>query len=378
MRQKVTRRTLLAAAALLCSAGRSTLAAAAQRGRPATVTPLKTLFACRFKIGMAVDPNDLRDEVTRDLVLRHANSVTAENVLKPHIIGAREGVYDFARGDALVAFCRRHAIAVRGHTLVWHQNAPDWFFRGDRSDPVAYRALVRRRLERYVTDVVTHYRGKVYVWDVVNEVASLKDGEVYRDSPWYRALGPDFIEYAFRAARAADPDVLLFINDFGTEEPAKRQRLLTIVKSLLAKGVPLDGVGHQLHMTTPTDPDGVDTALTAVEALGLKNQITELDVSFYKDPQSCYTDAAQCLPSLRRGSQEVGDQLGAQALLYGRLYRIFSRHPSVQAVTTWGAGDNGSWLSTFPTRRLDLPLIFDETGLPKPAYEAIRAASSTA
>jgi hypothetical protein len=205
-----------------------------------TAPALKTVFAPYFRIGAAVvleqiDAATHPDDVA--LLRKHFSSITVANAMKADTIAVAEGQYNFEPADQIVAFAQDNGIEVRAHTLVWHVTSPDWFFAGDRSDPVAYRALVRHRLQTYITDVVTHFKGKVYAWDVVNEVAGTAQGQTYRtDSPWYEAYsvgggnGADYIEDAFRAARAPDPDVKLFINDFLTENPVKRANVLAIVQ----------------------------------------------------------------------------------------------------------------------------------------------------
>ncbi len=335
------------------------------------IPSLKATFASHFLIGAAVEPAQISDQVDAALLRRHYNSVTAENVMKPRTVGTAVGIYNYAPADELVRFAVANAIRVRGHTLVWHKTAPDWFFAGDRSDPQAYRALVRKRLETYITDVVTHFRRKVYAWDVVNEVASDHDGSIYReDSPWFQALGPDYIEYAFRAVRRADPNVALFINDYDTENASKRARLLTIVRDLQRKGVPIDGVGHQLHLKYTENAADVDAALRDVEGLGLINHITELDVSVYADPGSCSgPERAGCMPDY--GKAIPAANLARQATLYGQLFEVFQRHGSVKSVTTWGISDAHTWLKRFPVTRNNLPLLFDEQGAPKPAFRAV-------
>jgi len=337
---------------------------------PSTAPALKTVFAAKFKIGMAIEPTQTTQNPSRDLLIKHASSITAENVMKPATIGPSEGVYDYSQADQLITFAQANGIAVRGHTLVWHQTAPNWFFAGSQADPVAYKALVRLRLETYVTNVVTHFKGKVYAWDVVNEVASDTAGETYRNSAWYQALGPDYIEYAFRAARAADPTVKLYINDYSTEDAAKRTRLIQIVQDLLNKGVPIDGVGHQAHLNTASSVPNLEAALTAVEALNLENHVTELDVSLYTDPGSCYANQTGCAAALTVGSAALTTALRAQAVLYRSLYTMLATHPSVKSVTTWGVADDHTWLKTWPVTRLNLPLLFDEAGLPKSAFWA--------
>jgi endo-1,4-beta-xylanase len=380
-------RTLLASvfrsAALACVAAftfflasvASTAAVGAESSPPrasSTVVPsLKATFNSRFLIGGAIEPAQISNPADAALLRRHFNSITAENLMKPRTIGTEPGVYNFAPADEIVRFAVANAMRVRGHTLLWHKTAPDWFFAGDRTDLQAYRALVRKRLETYVTDVVTHFRRKVYAWDVVNEVASDQDGgSIYRESsPWYQALGPDYIEYAFRAARRADPYVALFINDYDTEESPKRARLLAIVRDLQRKGVPIDGVGHQLHLQYRASSKDVEAALRDVEALGLINHITELDVSVYADPGSCSAERTGCLADY--GKAVPAAVMSQQAALYGQLFEIFTRHASVKSVTTWGISDAHTWLTRFPVSRSNYPLLFDVDRAPKPAFRAV-------
>ena len=342
------------------------------------IPSLKSTFGSRFLIGGAIEAAQIAEPVDAALLRRHFGSITAENVMKPRTIGTAVGVYNYAPADDLVRFAVANAIRVRGHTLVWHKTAPDWFFAGDRTDVPSYRALVRKRLETYVTDVVTHFRRKVYAWDVVNEVASDHEGSIYReDSPWFQALGPDYIEYAFRAARRADPNVQLFINDYDTEEAPKRTRLLAIVRDLQRKGVPIDGVGHQLHMQFRGSARDVETALQDVEALGLINHITELDVSVYADPGSCFASRTGCAPDYGKTVPAV--VLTQQAALYGQLFEVFRRHSSVKSVTTWGISDAHTWLTRFPVTRSNFPLLFDVNRAPKAAFwAAVRGASGGA
>ena len=284
--------------------------------------------------------------------------------MKPDVIGpTAAGTYNYAAGDALVAFCQANGIQLRGHALLWHQTAPAWFFAGNDA------AAIRARLETYIHDVVTHFAGKVYAWDVVNEVASDTPGQTYRDSPWLQALGPSYIEWAFRAARAADPNVKLFYNDYNTELAGKRGNVLAIVDDLLAKQAPIDGVGHQLHINLSTLPKDVDDALMAVEMRGLINHVTELDVSIYADPGACYSSPAACQPDY--GAAVPPALLHQQAVLYRQLFQLFATHAGLESVTVWGISDAQSWLNTFPAKRSNYPLLFDRQRMPKTAFYAV-------
>lgn len=365
------RRLLLSGLALhvlsACGGGGSAGAAPspAPAPAPAEIPALKAHFAAHFKIGMAADPGGYKNAVANPVILKHANSITAENCFKPASLAVSPGVYNWATADELAAFAAANGMVVRGHTLCWHQQTPDWFFTGTAAE-------VRARLETYVHDVVTHFKGKVACWDVVNECTSDDASSAYRNSRWLQILGPDYIEHALRAARSADPDAKLFINDYGTEDPAKLARLMTIVAGLEAKGVPLDGVGHQLHVsTTSPTPANVDNALRSVAGKGLVNHVTELDVSLYNDPGSCFASRTGCAADITGDATLLAAALKAQALQYRALFNVFKQHASLQSVTTWGIADNSTWLSGFPIARGNRPLLFDATGAPKPAARAI-------
>ncbi|MGA9657692.1 MAG: endo-1,4-beta-xylanase [Asticcacaulis sp.] len=333
---------------------------------------LKTYFAPNFKIGFAVEPGLAATEPTHGLLVKHASTLTGENAMKPQPIGVSAGVYDYTRADQLITFAQTNGIAVRGHTLVWHQTSPAWFFAGDKTDMAAYKATVRARLETYITDVVTHFKGKVYAWDVVNEVVSDDASATYRNSQWYQIFGWDYIDYAFKAARAADPDVKLFINDYSTEDAGKRGRLMTVIQGLQARGVPIDGVGHQMHISVnyPSAAQ-VDAALKDVENLGLINHITELDVSIYSNQGSCFSDTSTCQAVIATGTTAYSNAIKAQASKYRELFTVFKAHASVQSVTLWGVADDHTWLDTYPVTRKNYPLLFDTTGHQKPAFWAI-------
>jgi endo-1,4-beta-xylanase len=326
---------------------------------------LKTEFAPYFKFGAAVetsqvDPTSHAADVR--LLKKHFDSITPANAMKADVLSPREGQYNFDPADAVIAFAQANGIAVRAHTLLWYQTAPDWFFAGDRTDP-NYRETVRQRLRQYITDVVTHFKGKLYAWDVVNEVIGDTDTSAYRtQGKWYEAYsaggaaGEDYIEDAFRAARAADPD------------------LMKVLKDLSDKAVPLDGVGHQMHSVMSIDPAAVDTTLTAIEQFNssLINEITELDVSVYIDPLSCYISPPQnCSADYGLNGPSLS-ALSQQAQTYRSLFAVFRKHDaSIDSVTTWGISDAQTWLNYWPIDRTDRPLLFDRNGNPKWAFWAI-------
>jgi endo-1,4-beta-xylanase len=295
---------------------------------------------------------------------------------------------NFAPADVIYNFALNNQIQVRGHTLLWHQTAPSWFFAGDPvNDAVNYRATVRQRLCQYIDAVVRHFP-QVYAWDVVNEVASDTPNAVnpyHTNSPWYTAYaagGGDPTEYvrdAFTCANQArsaigrnSATMKLMLNDYNTELPGKRANIMAIVQSLVNAGVPIDGVGHQFHLQINADVAQVTAALQAVEAINsmLVNHVTELDVSIYADPGECFAQRTipPCLASV--GTTPSQTLLSQQALKYRALFAAFDR-PSVQSVTFWGVADNQTWLNSFPVNRINHPLLFDRQGNPKWAFWAV-------
>lgn len=335
---------------------------------PTTSVNLKDVFETNFDVGAAIgldqiDPN-LPDEA---LLSAHFSSITAENVMKPATMAPSEGVYDFSASDALVDYAALNNMRVRGHALLWHRQTPDYFFNGPPSQ-------VRQRLEDYIFTVVDRYKGQIDSWDVVNEVASDGNGTTapYRDSNWYQAAGgPDYIDWAFNAARAADPDAKLFINDYSTEFADKRGRLLAITRDLLDRGIPVDGVGHQLHLNTTNSAAQVEDAFEDVIALSptLINQVTELDISVYEDPGSCFSDQVGCVGDY--GSTVPPNILRKQAELYRALFTLFTTVNSLDSVTLWGVSDAQSWLNYWPVDRTNYPLLFDRQRDPKPVFQAV-------
>jgi endo-1,4-beta-xylanase len=294
---------------------------------------------------------------------------------------------NFVPADSIVAFAKTHNIKVRGHTLLWHVVTPSWFFAGCAADAAACLPDVRLRLRNYINAVVTHFGPDVYAWDVVNEVVADQPNATnpYRtDSIWYQTylnaknaganVEPyDYIEDAFRYADEArtqlgltSATMKLMINEYGTENAGKRQNLIAILTALRAKSVPLDGVGHQLHLRVDASAADVTAALVAIENLGgLEQQITELDVNIYADPLTCQQSPLNCLPDY--GASPPQSALSQQAELYRQLYNTFKR-PSVTSVTTWGLADNITWLNNPIFGRVNRPLLFDMDRQPKWAF----------
>ncbi|MFC6081888.1 endo-1,4-beta-xylanase [Sphaerisporangium aureirubrum] len=294
------------------------------------------------------------------LLTKHFESVTPGNALKWDATEPTEGQFVFTDPDYLVDYAQQNGLEFRGHTLAWHSQTPDWVFKdGDRaltSSPED-KALLLSRLENHIRTVVGRYKGKIKVWDVVNEVVDENQPDGMRRSPWFQITGYDFIRTAFRVAHEVDPAAKLVINDYNTEFPRKRVALFNLVKKLKAEGVPIHAVGHQLHMNIEQAPTAeVEKTIEYFAALGLDQQITELDISVYTDFVSSYTTVP-------------AEVLALQGYRYKELFDVFRRQASrLSSVTIWGLADDSTWLSTFPITRLNPPLLFDDELQAKPAY----------
>jgi endo-1,4-beta-xylanase len=364
---------------------------------PASAPALKTVLAAKygvvdFPIGAAIEPGSTTSALESPLLVKHFSSLTAENAMKPDTVWPNApgsttlpaASPNFVPADVLYNYAINNGMRLRGHTLLWHQTAPSWFFAGDQSNPANYRIQVQQNLRTYIFAVIQHFP-QVYAWDVVNEVASDTQNAAnpYRtNSPWYQAYsvggmnGADYVADAFTFANQARSSIgrnsatmKLMLNDYNTELPGKRANVMQIVQSLVNAGVPIDGVGHQLHVQLNVDVTQVTAAFQAVEAINssLVNHVTELDVSVYADPGSCFSQRTipPCLADV--GATLPQAQNSQQALTYRALFNAFNR-PSVTSVTLWGLADNHTWLNSFPVNRTNHPLLFDVLGNPKWAF----------
>ena len=323
---------------------------------------LATAYNGRIKIGTAIEPWQL-DKSEGSLIVGQFNSIVAENVMKPSRIQPEEGTFDFAPADRLVEFARQHGMDMRGHTLLWYKRTPEWFWRANDGKP-ATRELVLERLRQHIERVVGRYRGKIYAWDVVNEAIDPAQPSCLRNDQWYRIVRPDYLDFAFRYAHAADPAARLFLNDYSTTDPQKRRCLAQVAGGLLNRRVPIHGIGHQMHISV-YEPDltAIDKTLSTFASMGLENQLTELDMSLYQPHAYFLSHSAGALEAM-------------QAARYQALMELVLAHPDVTAVTWWGASDAHTWLNEHELWwRSDQPLLFDKYQQPKASYWAVMKAA---
>jgi len=278
--------------------------------------------------------------------------VVAENEMKVDAIEPSQNNFNFSNGDKLVNFARQNNMKVRGHTLVWHAQLPGWMnnWSGSRDGLIA-------AMNNHITKTMEHYKGKVAEWDVVNEACD-DSGNGLRRSVWTNKIGNDFIDIAFQTARKADPDALLFYNDYNIEDMgAKSNTAYNMIKSMVERGIPIDGVGFQCHFIngmSTSQLNAIEQNIKRYAALGLQVSITELDIRM-------------------NDSENQNSGFQTQASNYKSLMEIALRNPNVKTFVVWGFTDKFSWIpGTFPgTGR---GLIYDSNLSPKPAYNALKEA----
>lgn len=325
---------------------------------------LKDHFKKYFTMGVAVSPRSLKTDEA-GLILKHFSSITPENAMKMGPIHPKENEYFWRDADSIVAFAEANHLKIRGHNLCWHNQAPRWIFTNAAGDTVSKEILLQR-LKEHITTVVNRYKGKIYAWDVVNEAISDKPGEYLRNSPWYRICGEEFIAKAFEYAHAADPEALLFYNDYNEIDPVKREKIFRLVKSLKDAGVPIHGVGLQGHWAVNEPSEGeLVTTIKTFAALKLKVQVTELDISVYPKEHSARERKAEDV-----NTEFTAEKENAQVEMYKRCFRVFEKYRNVvTGITFWNISDRSSWLDNFPVRgRKDYPLLFDKNLQPKKAF----------
>ena len=366
-----------------CSTARpSTSPAPAPAAGNYSVTTLKDAFAGSFRIGAALNQAQFtgQDQRGAAIVKAQFNTITSENVLKWQLVHPKAGRYDFAAPDKYVEFGERNGMFIVGHTLVWHQQTPRWVFE-DAAGAPASRDTLLARLRDHINTVVGRYRGRVKGWDVVNEAVD-EDGTL-RKTPWLTIIGEDYLVKAFQFAHEADPNAELYYNDYSVENAPKRNGVIALIRKLQAAGVRVAAVGLQGHnkMGWPTAAQQ-DSTIAAIAALGVKVNITELDIDVLpaatRSQGAEVTSSADPAAGLNPYAAGLPDSLQqALARRYADLFRVYLKHRDViSRVTFWGVTDGDSWLNGWPVRgRTSYPLLFDRAGQPKPAFDAvIRAA----
>ena len=335
---------------------------------PVDTTTLKSVAP--FKVGAAIDVSLCQNDIAyRSILVKEHNSITTENALKWPTVHPAESKFDFSGGDYIAAFCVANKKRMHGHCLVWYTANPDWLnqFSGDS---LAWESLFKTHIQT----VVAHYKGKATGWDVVNEAFHDGDGSLRVDdmdatdnfddgSIWARHLGRDYIARAFIYAHEADPDALLFYNDYGQEwGTRKTDSIIAMVSDFKKRGIPISGLGMQMHTDINASADGITVALQKLAATGLSVHISELDIGVNpsNDPSAIFTNAR---------SQQQADKFGFIVHQYRQLVPTAQRY----GITTWNVTDKDSWIVTYLNHK-DWPLLFDNTYQRKAAYYSFRSA----
>lgn len=378
-----------------------------------TPAALKDAFQPHFKIGTCINRGVATgqgfrrsaEQVAADVALVQAqfNHVVAENEMKWSSLHPRPGKdgYDWTAADAFVEFGTKNGMEMAGHTLVWHSQTPNWVFEGTHlppgakepppaaeppanpdgprrgrfgpggfrpfnlDGPRASREELLERMREHIHTVMGRYKGKIKVWDVVNEAISDDGDEVLRKSPWSVIIGPDFVEKAFQFAHEADPDAILRYNDYGLENPKKRAKLITLIKGLLEKKVPVHVIGSQAHVNVGITFEVMDQSLAEMKSLGLPVHITELDVNGAMGGQQGFgADIARNADATDGGLVAEADRKLTAA--YTGIFKAFLKHKdALKLVVFWGPNDANSW------RGRGRPLLFDADSKPKPAFHEV-------
>ncbi len=341
--------------------------------------PLREAAAGRFLVGVALNEGLIRQEDPAAVaqVVRHFDSVTAENAMKWEKIQPELGRFDFALADQLMAFAEQHHLAVIGHTLVWHEQTPAWVFQDEHGQDLSPEQLAER-LRTHIRTVMGRYKGRILGWDVVNEAIG-DDGKLRTDKPWYRILGLDALRIAFRTAHEVDPAAELYYNDYSVWNEPKCSAILALLQQLRSEGIPIHAVGLQEHylLNSPSLSE-IDACFTRFTAAGFPLVVTELDVSLLPRPEGYvgadirtrFAQDPKFNPFPNGLSPEMEAAFHAR---YLGLFRLYKKHSAaLQRVTVWGLSDRSSWLNHWPIPgRTDYPLLFDRQAQPKPVVHAI-------
>ncbi len=333
---------------------------------------LKDAFSSRFLMGVAVSTRqvDGLDSAATLLIRKHFNSVVAEICMKSEVMQPLENRFDFVDADKFVDFGEKNNMFIIGHTLIWHSQAPAWFFTDAEGNDVSRDVLIER-MRNHITTVVSRYKGRVHGWDVVNE--AINDDGSWRESKFLKIIGKDYVRMAFEFAHDADPEAELYYNDYSMAHEGKCQGVSEMIRTLIDGGVRVDAIGMQGHMTmTFPTIENFEKSILAFSNLGVKVMITEMEISVLPFPSGTVTaDVATSFeyqqsinPYAIALPDSVYQQLQARYLDF---FKLFVQHSDkIDRVTLWGLSDSDSWKNDFPVKgRTDYPLLFDRALQPK-------------
>jgi endo-1,4-beta-xylanase len=331
------------------------------------------------------DELNLNQDQENIIISKEFNTITAENCMKPLFLLDQNGNYNFEESDKFVDYALENNLTIVGHTLVWKNSAPEWFFKDEKGNTISREILILR-LKDYIKTVVSRYKGKISYWDVVNEAVDVfksDDNKSYaalKPSPWYDIIGEDYIKIAFEAAHDADPNCKLIYNDYNMYQSEKTDFIIDMVNNLKSEGVPIHGIGSQGHMfLNHPSLDKVEYWLRKISDANIPLHITELDVSVlpnaWKHRGASVEDRFDLAQKYNPYPNYIpSSKLKQQAKRYKSLFKLFLKYShTIERVTFWGVWDGNSWRNYLPMKgRTDYPLLFDRNFKPKPAYFTLK------
>ncbi len=332
---------------------------------------LKDVSADQFLMGTALNVRQVAglDTNATNIVKKHFNAIVAENCMKMEEVQPEEGRFTFNDADNFVKFGEENGLTMTGHVLIWHSQCPEWFC-VDKNGKNVSPEVLKQRMKTHITTVVQHFKGKLKGWDVVNE-AIIEDGS-YRKSKFYEILGEEFIPLAFQYAHEADSTIELYYNDYGMDNPGRREGVVKLIRSLKEKGLRIDAVGMQGHMGMDYPKiEEFEKSMLAFAKEGVKVMITEWDMSALPTVSRTanISDTVAFKKALNPYPNELPDSVSqAWNARMKQFFELFEKHADiVDRVTAWGVSDGDSWKNGFPIRgRKDYPLLFDRNYQPKP------------
>lgn len=341
-------------------------------------TTLKEAFEDDFYVGTALNLHHIHgtDDAGLEITKKHFSAIIAENCMKSMYLQPKEGEFFFDDADKFVAFGEQSNMHIVGHTLIWHSQAPSWFFTDKDGNDVSAERL-KERMKNHIHTVVSRYKGRIHGWDVVNE--AIEDNGEFRKSKFYQILGEDFIPLAFQYAHEADPDAELYYNDYNEWHKGKRDAIVELVKSLKNSGIRIDGVGMQAHMVMDYPSlEEYQAAIDAYADAGVKVMITEFDMSalptFRRNIGANISDTESYHDKMNPYPEALPDSvMGAWENRMIDFFNLFLQNSDkISRVTLWGVTDGDSWKNNYPVRgRTDYPLLFDRGYDAKPVVQKI-------
>lgn len=334
---------------------------------------LKNNYKNTYFIGTALNAEHIleKNAIANQLIVKEFNAITPENHMKAENIHPEKNKYDFFLADKFVELGQKNNMYIVGHTLIWHSQLPKFVKQISNADSL------KMFMEDHIAQVAGRYAGKINSWDVVNE--AIEDNGTFRKSVFYDLLGEDFIKLSFDLAAKADPNAILYYNDYNNEQPIKRKATIAMIKKLQASGTKINGVGIQGHWSINSlNLKEIEDAIVEYASLGIKVAFTELDLTVLPNPWDLKgADVNQNFPNspfMNPYPESLPDSVQAVlATKYAELFTLFNKHADkIERVTFWGVNDGGSWLNDFPIRgRTNYPLLFDRNYQPKPAYFSV-------